>query len=617
MDEARRQLFAGHLPLWNPYAFSGYPLLGNGQSAPFSPFFLATLFVPLPKQLVAMAGLKLFVALLFTFLAAKREGLSDGASSFAAVAFAFSIFQNVYLYYPLTSVTALLPAAVFAVQLCIDAPGVRSASFTAAVGTAVLAGGHPESALHVALAALVFMNVRRGRGVVTAITGAVWGLAVAAIAWLPVAEQALHSVRLQEIREHARAMTPPFPLETLRAMLNPNAFGNPAFGNWRGFGNYSMVAPSYVGIATLLFFAVALARVRQRTTYWFAAIAAVSFLVAMNWSPIGHVVNRLPLFSSAANDRLRVLTVFFAALVAGIGVDALRRASWRYAATAICAIELIALNAPFNTLAPVRYYKPDLPIIRALRSLQRANPGRFAGFDWVLMPNASVHYELEDIRGSDPMAPATYAKFFELVQADDPSSDVKRIQNVDQPALDFLNVRYLMTEPDQAPALPWRLVYSGTDGRLYETPRALPRFFAPLIAEPLGRTRPLLDQLRGISDFRERVIATHLHTNSDAHIFAVEHRPTWWSITTDSTQPVFVASSISDTPGWRATVEGKPLDIETVNGAFVGFTVPRRKHTVELRYDPISVRLGLATSIATLMLIAFACFRSREVLASS
>jgi hypothetical protein len=339
----------------------------------------------------------------------------------------------------------------------------------------------------------------------------------------------------------------------------------------------------------------------------------VSFLVAMNWSPIGHVVNRLPLFSSTANDRLRVLAVFFAALVAAMGVDALRRASWRYAAAALCAIELIVLNAPFNALAPVRYYKPDLPIIRAVHALQGASPGRFAGFDWVLMPNASVHYELEDVRGSDPMAPAAYAKFFELVQADDPSSDVKRIQNVDQPGFDFLNVRYLMTEPDQSPASPWHLVYSGRDGRLYENPRALPRFFAPLIAEPLDRTRPLLDQLRGINDFRQRVIATHLHTNSDAHLVAVEHRPTWWSITTDSAQPVFVASSISNTPGWRASAEGESLDIEMVNGAFVGFTVPPGKHTVELRCDPLSVRLGLATSIAALVLLALACFRSREL----
>ena len=58
MQVAREELSHGRAPLWNRYSFAGYPLLGNGESAPFSPLFLATLFVPLPKQIVAMAGLR-------------------------------------------------------------------------------------------------------------------------------------------------------------------------------------------------------------------------------------------------------------------------------------------------------------------------------------------------------------------------------------------------------------------------------------------------------------------------------------------------------------------------------------------------------------------------------
>ncbi|HWS71183.1 MAG TPA: hypothetical protein VN605_03680, partial [Thermoanaerobaculia bacterium] len=62
MQVAREELFHFRAPLWNRYAFSGYPLLGNAESAPFSPLFLATLFVPLPKQIVAMAGLKVVLS---------------------------------------------------------------------------------------------------------------------------------------------------------------------------------------------------------------------------------------------------------------------------------------------------------------------------------------------------------------------------------------------------------------------------------------------------------------------------------------------------------------------------------------------------------------------------
>src|SRR6266851_1229011 len=73
MQVAREELAHGRAPLWNRYSFAGYPLLANGESAPFSPLFLATLIVPLPKQIVAMAALKIFAALMFTYLFLKRE----------------------------------------------------------------------------------------------------------------------------------------------------------------------------------------------------------------------------------------------------------------------------------------------------------------------------------------------------------------------------------------------------------------------------------------------------------------------------------------------------------------------------------------------------------------
>ncbi|HEX2122537.1 MAG TPA: hypothetical protein VHL59_12930, partial [Thermoanaerobaculia bacterium] len=95
MHVVREQLRGGHLPLWNPHQFAGYPLLANGQSAPFAPLFLVTLFVALPKQLVAMAGLKLFLALLFGWLFLRDEGVSPAAALFGSAIFAFSVFQTV------------------------------------------------------------------------------------------------------------------------------------------------------------------------------------------------------------------------------------------------------------------------------------------------------------------------------------------------------------------------------------------------------------------------------------------------------------------------------------------------------------------------------------------
>ncbi|MEO8380999.1 MAG: hypothetical protein ABI779_15160, partial [Acidobacteriota bacterium] len=143
MQVAREELFHFRAPLWNRYSFSGYPLLANGESAPFSPLFLCTLFVPLPGQIVAMAGLKIFIALLFGFLFARRAGIGEAAACFAASAFAFSVFQAVFLYYSTTAVTAFLPAALYVVLEAQERARYRDGVLVALVVGTLMANGHP------------------------------------------------------------------------------------------------------------------------------------------------------------------------------------------------------------------------------------------------------------------------------------------------------------------------------------------------------------------------------------------------------------------------------------------------------------------------------------------
>jgi hypothetical protein len=318
--------------------------------------------------------------------------------------------------------------------------------------------------------------------------------------------------------------------------------------------------------------------------------------------------------SATANDRLRVISVFFAALAAGIAATRILAAKWQGIALVACCIELFAFNVPFNALAPVRYYKPDLPILDRLRAAIAQRPGRVVGFDWVFLPNASVHYGVEDIRGSDPMALARYVAFFKLLEAPDPYSDVKRVQNVHQPALDFLGVRYLMTEPGHRAGAPWQLRYEGRDGNLYENPRALPRFFAPEIAEPMDATRPLVEQLRGIPDFANRAIAEGIAQSVSGRpetLAITQSIPTSFRLQVETSSPAFIASSVVAAPGWRIILGRERLPIHAVNGAFIGFVVPPGKHEVRVMYKPRSVVIGMALSAITALAV-FPLIRARN-----
>jgi hypothetical protein len=321
MQVVRDDLFRGSLPLWNKYQFSGYPLLANGQSAPLSPIFLATLFVPLPKQLVAMAFIKLFVAFLFTWLFLRDDGRSHGAALFGAVVFAFSVFQTVYLYYPLTSVTALFPMLLWSLRRTAQSQVWRWPALFSFCVAAAISGGHPESVVHLAIGAVLLIMI-------DALTGAkewrqprVWGrlivativaLGIAAPAWLPVLEQVRVSKRLYEIAAAGHA--PSFPAASAWLALNPNGFGHPARGTWNWVTNYSMDAPTYAGLLALAL-AISAIAARNRRLWLLLGAIALLYVISMNWTPIGHALNAVPPLSFTANDRLRFVAVFFLAIV--------------------------------------------------------------------------------------------------------------------------------------------------------------------------------------------------------------------------------------------------------------------------------------------------------------
>jgi hypothetical protein len=637
MQVVREELRAGRIPLWNRYQFSGYPLLGNGQSAPFAPIFLATLFVPLPQQLVAMAGLKIFLALIFGWLFLRDEGVSATAALFGSAIFAFSVFETVYLYYPMTTVTSLLPAAAFAVRGCawggpparrsagrwpawipasLSGPAARETAgrrptphrwmlLLAIVTAAAMSGGHPESALHLAIGCGVLLLLER-RNPSRAIVAALLGVAIAAPAWVPVVQQALHSVRASVL---AAAPHGAMDRNLLWLFLNPDGFGNPSRGNWQWIYNYAIVAPTYVGLLPLAL----LAGARRGRELALVAASAVLFLLAMNWTPFAHAINALPPMSLVAMDRLRFVIVFFVAIVAARVVDRTSRraavasavlfvaavwllhAKWHVtlgwsstagvaalvvywlvasirrelapiAACVAIVLELFVFNAGFNALTSRAYYRPPLPILAKLQELARGEPSRIVAHDWTFLPNAAAQYGLEDVRGHDPMALAGYARFFKRIAVDDPASDVLRVQNVDAPELAFLGTRFLLAEPSFTASPVWLLRYEGPEGKIYESTRWMRRFFAP---------------------------------HGDAHVGAIiVDSPTRIRFDVDAPRASFVASSQVWAPGWRVD-RGR---VVLLHGTFIGIAVPPGRQTVTLTYRPRSFSASCVLSLLALVI---------------
>jgi hypothetical protein len=241
-----------------------------------------------------------------------------------------------------------------------------------------------------------------------------------------------------------------------------------------------------------------------------------------------------------------------------------------WGAVALACTELFVFNAGFNALVDGKYFRPPLPIVEALRAHAPREPFRIAGLGWMLLPNAAAQYGLEDVRGSDPMAYADYDRFLQRFTSAGTGSWVRLINDPNRPELDFLNVRFLLAEPDASPGGRWRLIYRGLDGTLWENTAVRPRFFAlDANVRNIRNTAP--------GEFAMTVVAPH---------------------------PTIVESSEPLGPGRRVYVRGRRVPLRHIENTFIGFAVPAGESDVRVVYRPVSFYASCVLSLLTIIAMA-------------
>jgi hypothetical protein len=340
-------------PLWNPNISAGRPFLADMQSGVLSPFSLPSYILPFWFSLAVVAALKLWTAAFGTFLLARALGMRWWSALLGGLAFGFSLYMVTWLAWPLSSVWALMPWLLLAVDRVIRRPDAAGVALLALVTALQFLSGHPESSFHVGVVALLFGALRlsrmpdeQARRAGTAVLGLAAGTALAAIVLLPFLELVAHSGDLTE-----RANRSPAHLRRayLASLAMPEYWGRPTqvmlepFINARAF---------YVGALPLLLAAIAVLR-PSRERVALAATAVVSLAVAAGIPPFFQVFNHLPGFSQAINTRLGIVACLALALLAGFGLDDVlaRRARLSRVALAV-AVVLPALVVLIH--APVR-----------------------------------------------------------------------------------------------------------------------------------------------------------------------------------------------------------------------------------------------------------------------
>jgi len=317
----------GRLPLWDPYALSGKPLLAGGLAGVFSPFNL--LAVPFPTATGLSLGMlaKLLVAGVGMAVFLRQLGALAPATVIGGIAYATSSFMVVWLGWPHTGVTAIMPWAFAAAEWCLAGGGLRAqAALAAAVGLQFLAG-HAETSLHTGLALGLYSGVRWAVGshdirtLASLATGVLVGTVAAAGQLLPFLQQLQQSGLVADRAGFGFVHLPP---TTVLTWLVPNAHGSPIFdGVSAGFGSNYNETTGFATVAMLTLTPVGIAWAWLRRSPQVVALVVLGVVAAAAvYGPLAPLIGRLPLLAAAGTTRMIAILCFVIAALGGLGAEA-------------------------------------------------------------------------------------------------------------------------------------------------------------------------------------------------------------------------------------------------------------------------------------------------------
>ena len=311
------------------------------------------------------------------------------------------------------------------------------------------------------------------------------------------------------------------------------------------------------------------------------------------------------------------------------------RPSFPMLAVGAVTVDLFLLGVRYHPPVPARLDLAPPPTVAWLMERQAAarEPYRVSFEDFDLPPNLNALYGLWDPRGYDPMRPEDAARmvgwwlghrrrFYQNIGDSLPV--------LDQAAHDFLAVRYMETAHERVLPPPWRLVFEGKGGRVWENPTALPLFFMPRTIESFADPAEAQRAAMHDDDFLEtaQLVAAaapgpagpapaapssgapagaapgalapgaeageSTTRPQDGRVRDIRVRSNGFDLAVDSAAGGIVASSVSYAPEWRATIGGREEPAVEIDGGFLGFQVPPGAHAVRVRYRPHGWTAGLA-----------------------
>ena len=328
------QLLKGSLPLWNPYSFSGTPLLANYQTAAFYPLNLLYFFLPFNFSWGLQIMFQPLLAGIFMYLYLRNLKISEAGSLLGAFVYSYSGFSIAWLEWNTILHTALwLPLTLLSVDKIIQHfPGKNHKLlfwliiFILSFISSFFAG-HLQVFFYSFLVIIsysiirvLFLHKNKLKVSLLFVICFLLFTLITAIQWIPTLQLITHSARNIDQGNFEKAGWF-IPWQNLVQFIAPDFFGNPATNNYFGVWNYGEFI-GYIGIIPIILSIYALLFRHDKKTIFFGVLVITSFLFALP-TPLAKLPYQLqiPFISTTQPTRLIFIIDFSLTILTALGYD--------------------------------------------------------------------------------------------------------------------------------------------------------------------------------------------------------------------------------------------------------------------------------------------------------
>lgn len=320
---AAEQFKLAKIPLWNPYTFSGQPLMANFQSSVFYPANIFYFLTNPRNAWILLVTVQPFLGGVFMYLATRSFKLDRIPSMFAATAFMFSSYLITWLENGNVANSYIwLPLAIWATNGFFEKLKFRYfLALTLSLSMAVLAG-HPQTAIYIYMAVTIFWLYKsfslKLPLVFPFVLAIISSLAASAVQLVPTYYfYKISPVSLPFSKEvFDRSI---LPYKNLITFFASDFFGHPANNNFwsQSYGDFT----PYFGIIPLVFAFWGIYHLWHTGFVKFATFVAVLFIISAISSPITYLIKTLqiPVLDSTTPSRFISVSIFFLIIVSAFG----------------------------------------------------------------------------------------------------------------------------------------------------------------------------------------------------------------------------------------------------------------------------------------------------------